>query len=381
MASLTERVKSLAREVGFHAVGITSPDPFLESEQVLRERYELGLLEGSDYDLDLIRLRTHPLQSLPNAKSILAVALSYLSDESDESDRSGAPKGRMARFSRGLDYHKVLQERLGVLAARIQAEVGGHAEVRSYADTGPIADRSAAIRAGIGSRGKNTCVSVGKYGSWVVLGELVTDIELEPDEPAPVDICGDCEECVRACPTCAISAPYTVDTRICLSQVTQSKGSIPHWLREKMGTRIYGCDNCQSECPLNRHAEPGNLEAFRPTAGLGTHPDLLSLLNIGLADFACLVHPTTAGWIRRTRFRRNVAVALGNIGDPIAVSELKIALADPAPIVRGHAAWALGRIGTGRARRVLESALCAETDASTLLEFRRALDIPGVAGT
>jgi len=375
--TLTERAKNLAREVGFDAVGITSGEAFGEAERALRERYERGLLEGSSYDTDRIRLYTHPRESLRNARSIISVALSYLSHESHMSHGTNAPKGSVARFARGLDYHQVLQERLTTLAGRIEAEVGRHIEVRSFADTGPIVDRSAAIRAGIGSRGKNTCVYVGEYKSWVVLGELLTDIELETDPPGPLDICGECDECIRACPTGAICAPYTVDIRLCLSHVTQSKGFIPHPLREKMGSRIYGCDTCQESCPLNRDARPGNIEAFRPSAGLGEDPELLPLLAIGPAEFGERVGPTTAEWIGRTRFRRNVAVALGNIGDPIAIPGLIEALSDAEPVIRGHAAWALGKIGTLAAKNALESALSQEVDRDVITEIVQALDFLG----
>jgi len=369
--SLTDDIKSLAFEAGFHAVGITTAEPFVESEQALKKRYERGLLEGSGYDPEVIRLYTHPQETLLTAKSIVSVAVSYLSDESDVSDRSGTPRGRMARFSRGLDYHQVLQDRLFVLAGDIRARVGGHAEIRSFADAGPIADRSVAIRAGVGSRGKNTCIYAGEYKSWVVLGELLTDLELDPDSPAPPDICGECDECMKACPTGAICEPYTVDVKVCLSQVTQMKGFIPRELRDKMGTRIYGCDTCQSACPLNKDARPGNIEDFRPYKGLGAHPELLPLVNITPEEFKARVEPTTAGWIRRTRFRRNVAIALGNTGDPIAVPALVEALSDPEPIIRGHVAWALGKIGG--TRQALESALGRETDPQAADEIRMAM--------
>lgn len=369
---LTDDVKSLAHEVGFHAVGVTSAEPFVESEQALRERYDRGLLEGSGYDPEAIRLYTHPRETLATAKSIVSVALSYLTNESNGSYGTDEPRGWMARFSRGLDYHQVLQERLFVLAGDIRAKVGGHVEIRSFADTGPIADRSAAIRAGLGSRGKNTCVHVPNYGSWVVLGALLTDLELDPDPPAQLDVCGECDECMKACPTGAICEPYTVDVKICLSQVTQMKGLIPRELRGKLGTRIYGCDACQSACPLNKDARPGNTDDFRPYKGLGASPELLPLVNISPEEFKARVEPTTAGWIRRTRFRRNVAVALGNIGDPIAVPHLVEALSDPEPVIRGHAAWALGKIGG--ARQDLESALVRETDHQAAEEISMAMD-------
>lgn len=302
--SLSEDIKSLAYEAGFHAVGITSAEPFLESENALREMF-------------------------PAARSVVSVALSYLSNESYRTYKTDSPRGWVAGFARGLDYHQAVQKRLTTLADGIR-EIAGHAEIRQFCDTGPISDRAAAIRSGIGSQGKNTCVYVGEYGSWVVLGELLTDIELEADTPAPTDICGECEDCMKACPTGAICAPYVIDAKICLSQVTQSSGFIPHWLREKLGTRIYGCDTCQSACPLNKGAKPGNIPEFHPSRGLGKNPELLPLLNITQEEFKARVAPTTAGWIRRTRFRRNVAVALENalIGetDKQVMAEIKTAL-------------------------------------------------------
>ncbi|HET6453992.1 MAG TPA: tRNA epoxyqueuosine(34) reductase QueG, partial [Armatimonadota bacterium] len=365
---LSDDIKSLAHDVGFHAVGITTAEPFVESERALKERYDRGLLEGSGYDPEVIRLYTHPKETLATARSIISVAMSYLSDESDRSDRSDTPRGWLARFSRGLDYHQVLQERMFVLAGDIRAKVGGHVEIRSFADTWPIADRSAAIRSGLGSRGKNTCVYAGEYASWVVLGELVTDLELDPDPPAPLDICGECDECMKACPTGAICEPYTVDVKICLSHVTQSPGFIPHPLREKLGMRIYGCDTCQSACPLNKEARPGNIDDFRPYKGLGAYPELLPLVDITPEEFEARVKPTTAGWIRRTRFRRNAIIALGNIRDPVAIPELIQALSDPEPVIRGNAAWALGKIGGSRP--ALESALARETDPQAADEIR-----------
>lgn len=341
--SLSEDIKSLARVAGFHAVGITRAAPFLEAERALRD-------------------------SLPTAKSVVSVALSYLTHESNRTYGTYGPRGVMAAFARGLDYHGVVQERLSTLAAGIPGET------RSFCDTGPVSDRSAAISAGIGSRGKNTCVYVGEYGSWVVLGELLTDIELEPDGPSALDICGECDECMRACLTGAIVAPYQLDARICLSRVTQTKGVIPIPLREKLGTRIYGCDTCQSACPLNRCAKPGNVEAFRPSAGLGEAPELLPLLNISPSEFQERIAPTTGGWIGRTRFRRNVAVALGNIRDPDAVPELTNALSDPEPIIRAHAAWSLGRICTPDAPSALEAALSRETDEQVLGEIHGTLE-------
>lgn len=369
--SLSDDIKSLAFEAGFHAVGITSAEPFVEAERTLQARYENGLLEGSGYNRARIHLYTHPCESMSSARSIISVALSYLSDEPELLGDLGCPRGWVARFARGLDYHKALEKRLSILAESIRSRFGQAVQMMAFADTGPMVDRSAAIRAGVGFRGKNTCVYVSEYSSWVVLAELLTNLELEPDAEAESDKCGQCDECIKACPTGALCAPYVLNVRLCLSHVTQASGFIPTWLREKLGTRIYGCDTCQSACPLNREAKVGDIEEFLWKGGLGSSPELIPLLNISAQEFRERIAPTTAGWIRRTRFRRNVAIALGNAGDPSAIPALTEALHDPEPVIRGHAAWALGRLG---AQIPLESALVYETDTEVLNEIRAALN-------
>ena len=341
--SLANEVKSLAKEAGFHAVGITSAAPLKDSAR----------------------------NDISGARSIISVALSYLTDGPEASQST---VGSIARFAWGKDYHIALQTRLSALADAIRNKLGHNVEISAFADTGPPIDRSAAVRSGIGLQGKNSCVYAGEYGSWVVLGELLIDIELEPDQTTTKDICGDCEICMNACPTGAICAPYTLDTKKCLSQITQSKGFIPRDLRDKMETRIYGCDTCQAVCPLNRDAKPGNLPEMRPSAGLGKNPELIPLLNITSTEFKEKVKPTTVGWIGRARFRRNVAVALGNIGGPSAVPALTEALSDEKPIIRGHSAWALGKTGGPNAHTALENAFTRETDDQVIYEIRAALD-------
>lgn len=378
--SLSDDIKALAYDVGFHRVGIAVADPFTQSSETLTERLNDGMLDGTGINAGRIRQYAKPQDSLPGAKSIISAALSYLTEDDLSPHSKPGLRGWMARFSRGADYHRELDHRLQSLSESMRARLGVNAEMRQYADTGPISDRSAAIRAGTGIQGKNGCIYSGDYGSWVALGEIVTDAELEPDHAPALDICGNCRNCIEACPTGALSAPNTVDARICLSRVTQAKGFIPLEMRPKLGTRIYGCDTCQEACPLNKGASPGNIEAFRWSAGLGGNPELLPLINISAGEFRKHVGPTTAGWIRRTRIRRNAVIAAGNAGDPAVLGELVASMADPEPIIRGHAAWALGQIGAGQARAALEKALPAEDDPQAAAEIRLALET-GQGGT
>jgi epoxyqueuosine reductase len=335
--SISHDIKSLALEVGFHAVGITTAELFDESEMILSQHLKDGFLDGIRFDQEKIERLCRPRDAMPTARSIIAVALSYLTDDMAED-------GRMARFVRCADYHEVMRARLAVLADLITETLGAGVSFKGMCDTRWFSDRSAAIRSGIGVQGKNGCVFVGKYGSWVVLGALLTDLELEVDSLPQTNICGDCDLCTRACPTGALRASRAVDTRICLSLLTQKRGSIPENLREKMGDRLFGCDLCQSVCPLNSRAVPGNIQEFHGR-GIGANPDPCLLVNMSQDDFDATVVPTGAGWIGRASFRRNAAVALGNLGDPSAIPALTEALSDPDPIIQEHASWALGRIG------------------------------------
>ncbi|MHB1456839.1 MAG: tRNA epoxyqueuosine(34) reductase QueG [Armatimonadota bacterium] len=371
--STSDDIKSIALECGFHSAGITTAEPFVESAEVLTSRLEGGMLDGLGFNSERIRRITNPRDVMPEAKSIISVALSYLTVDDFSPDIESGLRGQIARFVRGIDYHHEMKSRLTKLCESLQSRLGIHAEFKAFCDTGPLSDRSIAIWAGIGSQGRNGCICIPRYGSWVVLGEVITNIEIEPHAPSTKDICGNCRKCIDACPTGAISESGAVDARICLSQVTQSKGSIPQDMRSKLKTRIYGCDTCQEVCPLNKQAECGDITAFRWQSGLGGNPLLLPLININAIVFKTAIAPTTAGWIGRTRFRRNAIIASGNAGDPEAVHELIAALTDSEPVIRGHAAWALGEIGGQNAFDALKIALSIETDDIAVDEIESAL--------
>src|SRR6185503_6713823 len=242
-----------------------------------------------------------------------------------------------------------------------------------YVDTGPMLDRAWAERAGIGWIGKNTNVIRQGAGSWCFLGEIVTDLDLPPSRPA-ANHCGTCARCIPACPTGAITGPYQLDARRCISYLTiEHEGPIPLDLRPAIGTRIFGCDDCQEVCPWNRFATPTALPEFAERPDQQT-PELIPLLALDDRAFRERFAGTALRRAGRNRFVRNAAVALGNVGDERAIPALAGALhADPDPTVRGHAAWALGRIGGSAARDALLHAFDRERDSKARAEIEYAL--------
>jgi epoxyqueuosine reductase len=268
-----------------------------------------------------------------------------------------------------------MEDRLRRLAAVLVAQ--GAALAHYYVDTGPLLDRAIAQRAGLGWCGRHSCLITKAFGTWVVLGEILTDLALQPDPPASGD-CGLCWNCMNgtdACPTGAIVEPGVVDARKCISYWTiEHRGWIPREVRPILQDMIFGCDLCQEACPFNRLAQPASHPEFYPRPETGTHPLLLPLLNISEAEYQRRFRRSAIKRAKRGGLRRNVAIAMGNLGDERAAPELVVALRDPDdPVVRGHAAWALGRIGGDAARAALGAALATESDPRVLDEIDAAL--------
>ena len=371
MESLEETVKAYGRELGFDIVGITTAEPFLRDEAAATERIRQGLMDGLPwYTEERVHKATHPELLLSGARSIVSLAASYHTGEPEGS--GPGPAGRVARYAWGDDYHGVLKRRLRRFVDGLQERIGRPVKARVFVDDGPMNDRAAAERAGVGWFGKNTNILTSSHGSWVFLGQIVTDLDLKPDAPLK-KTCGECVRCIDDCPTGAIVAPYVVDNTRCISFLTiELRGPIPRELRPLVGDWVFGCDICQDVCPVNRKIDGGREPAFRQRNGFAA-PQLMPLLELSDEAFSRRFRNSPIKRAKRSGLQRNVCVALGNIGDPVAVPALARALTGPDGSVRAHAAWALGRIGGAAAIGALRSARARERDTGVIDEIEAAL--------
>lgn len=370
--SLELEIKKHGRELGFDLVGITTAEPFQRDEKASIERVEAGLMDGLPwYTLERVHRMNRPRMLLEGARSVISLAVSY--EQREDSHREQIDDicpplvGKFARYARGDDYHGVIKKRLRSFVDGLPEVVGHPVATRVFVDDGPMNDRAAAERAGVGWFGKNTNILTTSHGSWVFLSQVITDIELRPDIPLKKN-CGDCVMCIDDCPTGAIIAPYVLDNRKCISFLTiELRGAIPRELRPLMGDWVFGCDICQEVCPVNRKAAPGDDPAFQKRHDFDA-PELLPLLELDDQGFQERFRNSPIKRAKRAGLQRNVCVALGNIGDARAVPALSKALRSPEPVVRLHAAWALGRIGGEASRIALETASAHEEDPEVLSE-------------
>lgn len=369
---LAARVKGRAAELGFDLAGIASAEPFDAELQRTLAWIEQGLNGSMGWITpERTRRACHPDELLTGARSIVVVGASYARPEPDPSD--AAPRGRIARYARGADYHDVMKARLSKLAADIRALGGTGTTTRVFVDSSPLPERAAAVRAGLGFIGKNTNLLTAQVGSWLLLGALLTDLELTPDPPLERD-CGRCRLCLDACPTDAFPAPYVLDATRCISYLTiELRGPIPRDLRPALGHHVFGCDVCQDVCPWNRaERRPGWPDfAGPPEAGL---PPLAELLALDDTAFRERYRHTPVWRTKRRGLLRNAAVVLGNVGGADDLPTLGIALRDPEPLVRAHAAWAIGQIGAPQGESLLVAARADEPDADVLDEIDDALE-------
>ena len=348
---LAGRIKRWGRGLGFGAVGITGVD-IAEDEARL-----MAWLDGERHgEMAYMAMhgikRTRPEALRPGTISVISARLDYMRAECAPAEAVLENKelGYVSRYALGRDYHKVMRRKLQRLADRISAEVGGFG-YRAFTDSAPVMEKPLARNAGLGWIGKHTNLLSRDAGSWFFIGELYTDLPL-PQDPPGTDHCGTCRACIDACPTGAITAPYQLDARLCISYLTiELKGSIPFELRPLVGNRVFGCDDCQLVCPWNRFAAHSDNDDFSPRHALDA-PRLEDLIRWSEAEF---LHKTRGSAIRRAGYEgwlRNVAVALGNANtSPEVISALKSRLDFPSAMVREHIDWALERHGVGESDR------------------------------
>lgn len=341
---MKSKILERARELGFEICRFTTasvPEHGAEFSRWIRDGRH-GLME---YLARNAEKRADPQKVLPGAKSIIILAASYHRSDADaqRTGKSPALFGQIARYARYADYHDVLAEKLKELTRYIDSL--GNTENRSlwYVDTGPLLERDLAQRAGVGFIGKHTNLISRDLGNWFFLSEIITTLELAPDHPEH-NRCGSCSRCISACPTGAITAPFQLDARRCISYLTiELKGPIPVEFRREIGNRVYGCDACLDVCPWNRFAREGQIMREHRRADLQT-ADLLELLALDDAGFKAKFAGTPMLRTKRRGLLRNVCVALGNIGDASALPALEKAASDPEPLIAEHARWAIGEI-------------------------------------
>ena len=368
--NLTERVKHRALELGFDLIGIAPAGPATRAEAYARW-VEAGHAGEMAYMARDPGRRADSRLALDGARSVVVVGLShYTIDLLDEIGRDPS-RGLIARYAWGIDYHDLMMPRLRRLLAFIRGECGREIQARTYVDTGPLLERDIAEQAGLGFTGKNTCLIHPRMGSWLFLGEIAIDLELDYDRPLHGIGCGICTRCLSACPTDAFSAPYILDARRCISYLTiELKGVVPRHLRKAMGNRIFGCDDCQDVCPWpRRFARPTRETGFYPIDVDRAAPRLLDLIGLSSQQFTQRFKGTPIMRARRRGLLRNVCVALGNWADPDTLPALAGALNDEEPLIRAHAAWAMGETKTPAVRRALESRYEVEHDPAVLDEI------------
>jgi len=368
--ALKQDIIEYSQSIGIDKIGFASTTVFNELKARLITQQELGYQSG--FEESDIEKRTNPTLLQPTAQSIIAIALAYPSKlknppRSTKEDR----RGIFCRASWGDDYHDILRDRLRKLEAYIEEKVPS-AIMTSMVDTGELSDRAVAERAGIGWSGKNTAIITPEFGSYVYLGEMITNIPFEPDTPME-DQCGTCNKCIEACPTGALVQGGQLDSNKCIAFLTQTKGFLADEYRTKIGNRLYGCDSCQTACPVNKGKDFHFHVEMEPDPEV-IKPKLKPLLQISNREFKETYGPISGSWRGKKPIQRNAILSLAHFKDETAIPDLiQVIKEDPRPVIRGTAAWALGRIGNQAVRGFLEETQLKEKDEQVLDEIKKGL--------
>lgn len=362
---LKEYIIEKSKELNIDIIGFCRADAFENLEEILRERQNKSY--HTEFEIENITKRINPKTIIPTAKTIICIGIAY--NTNYKRDKEIKLKGNISRSSWGIDYHKVLREKLENLVGEIKKVT--KLEYKIYVDTGPLVDREIAKRAGIGWYGKNCSIINNDYGSFIFIGYMITDLELKEDSPIE-ESCGDCTLCIDACPTGAIEKSYIINSKKCISYLTQTNNKIPFELRDKMGIKVYGCDTCQLVCPKNKGVSLKNNEDFLPKKTHG-YIDIEELFKMSSKEFKEKYGDMAGSWRGKNILKRNSLIALGNIKKGFDIA--KKAIKDESSKVREYAAWALMKIDKDRGKIIIKEHLRKEKDIGVRHEMERILDV------
>ena len=368
--SVKRAVDERARALGFDVVGFTGAD----LPRSIQAEYRRYVAEGRQGDMGWLardpERRQSPRALWPGAKSVIVLGMNYGPEDDPLAILEQRDRGAISVYAQNRDYHELIKGRLKQLAGWLHACFG--AEVKVFVDTAPLLEKPLAHKAGVGWQGKHSNLVSRDFGSWLFLGEILTDLEIEPDPPE-TDHCGSCRACLDVCPTDAFIAPYQLDARRCISYLTiEHGGHIPRELRAPIGNRIYGCDDCLAVCPWNKFARAGREAKLKARDDLRS-PRLAELARLDDPSFRRLFSGSPIKRTGRDRFVRNVLIAIGNSGDPMLAEVARERLADASPLVRAMAVWALSRLSPPAELAALREAhLAGEPDSAVREEWRAA---------
>lgn len=367
---LKEEVIAYSKTIGIDKIGFTTADPFTELKNRLIRQQEFGFQSG--FEEPDIEKRVTPALLLPEPRSIISIALAYPSKMKVRVEgKRGERRGFFSRASWGLDYHHILRDRLKKLEIFILAKVPD-ARLKSMVDTGELSDRAVAVRAGIGWSGKNCAVMTPEFGSYVYLGEMITSIPFVSDTPME-DQCGSCTACIEACPTGALVQGGQINAQRCIAFLTQTKAVIPEEFRDKIGNRVYGCDSCQTSCPVNKGKDFHVHEEMEADPEIAK-PLLKPILKMSNREFKNKFGHVSGSWRGKKPIQRNAIIALAHFKDETSIPDLQGVLEnETSTVLKETAAWALGKIGSPEAVKALERVVIKEDDLKVKSEIEKSL--------
>ena len=356
-----------SKELNIDMIGFTDCEPLSNIEDYLIKRAKEN--KQTEFEEKDIEKRINPKLTFPDCKTIIVIGLSYNNTFNKRVDYS--LKGALSKSSWGLDYHKVLKKRMEKLIEEIKkfAEFN----YKYFVDTGPLIDRELAKKSGIGYYGKNSSIINDEYGSFIFIGYILTDLDIETSPILLEEKCGDCNICIKSCPTGALEGPYRFNPKKCISYLTQTKEKIPYELRNKMGFKIYGCDTCQLVCPKNKDIKKPNHEEFLPKDTKG-YMDIEELLSISNKQFKEKYGSMSGSWRGKNVLKRNGIIALGNMKYKDNINLLEPLLKDPNPTIREYAAWVILNIDYEYGKEVIKDILKYEKDKNIKLELERLIN-------